>query len=424
MYKIENYLKNRNGILYVEDCNALELARTYNTPLYVYSESRIKENYLKLLNAFKKHYPKFRIHYSIKANDNLAILKILQKLGCGADCSSPAEIYLAKKVDIKDIIYSGIYYSEGNLEYGIKNNVKINLDNTDKLKLLAKQGIKEICFRVNPGIGNGKYNQIVTSGKEAKFGIVEDDLLNAYKEAKKLGFNKFGIHMMTGSCIIEGDYFEKITGVLMDIAGRIANKLNIRFDYIDIGGGFGITYEQGERELDINKVAENVTKIFKEKLKQYNLGNPWLLVEPGRYIVGDTAILLTKVTSIKKKPKHFIGIDAGMNTLIRPMLYGAYHEFYLANNLNSKKKEKVTIVGQICESTDMFAKDRKMPEIKQEDILAILNAGAYGFSMSSTYGCKPRSAEILVNKNKAELIRKRQTIQDLTNNQIIPSRLK
>ncbi len=424
MYKIENYLKNRNGILHVEDCNSLELTRTYNTPLYVYSESRIKENYLRLLNAFKKHYPKFKIHYSIKANDNLAILKILQKLGTGADCSSPAEIYLAKKVGIKDIIYSGIYYSNGNLEYGIKNNVKINLDNTDKLKLLAKHGLKEVCFRVNPGIGDGKFNQIVTSGKEAKFGIIEEEILDAYKEAKKLGFNKFGIHMMTGSCIIEGNYFEKITGILMDIAGKVANKLKIKFDYIDIGGGFGISYEPEEKELDINKVAENVTKIFKEKLKQYNLGEPWLLVEPGRYIIGDTAILLTKVNSIKKKPKHFIGIDAGMNTLIRPMLYDAYHEIYLANNLNSKNKNKVTIVGQICESTDMFAKDRLMPEINENDILAILNAGAYGFSMSSTYGCKPRPAEVLVNKDKAELIRKRQDIKDLELNQIIPSRLK
>jgi len=424
MYYIENYLRNKKGILYIEECNSLELAKQHGTPLYVYSESRIKENYLRLLKAFKQCYPKFKIHYSIKANDNLAILKILQKLGAGADCSSPAEIYLAKIVGIRDIIYSGIYYSEDDLLYGIKNNVKINLDNTDKLKFLAKQGLKEICFRVNPGIGNGKYNQIVTSGKEAKFGIVEEDLFNAYKEAKKLGFTKFGIHMMTGSCIVEGDYFEKVTKILMDIAGDIANRLNIKFDYIDIGGGFGITYEPGEKELNVNKVAENVVKIFKEKLKQYNLGEPWLLVEPGRYIVGDAAILLTKVTSIKKKPKHFIGIDAGMNTLIRPMLYNAYHEIYLANNLNSKKKDKVTIVGQICESTDMFVKDRRMPEIKENDILAILNAGAYGFSMSSNYGCKPRPAEVLINKDRHDLIRKRQTIQDLTNNQIIPSRLK
>ena len=424
MNKIENYLSNRKGILYLEECSALDLARKFGTPLYVYSEARISENYQRLFNAFSRHYKKFRIHYSIKANDSLAILKILQKLGSAADCSSPAEIYLAKKAGIKVLIYSGIYYDSNDLQYGIKNNVKINMDNADKLKLLSDSGVREICFRVNPGIGNGKFNQIVTSGKEAKFGMIEQALLDAYKKAKNLGFQKFGIHMMTGSCIIEGDYFEKITGVLMDIAGKISKEAGILFDYIDIGGGFGIPYEPGEKELDIEKVASNVIKVFREKLKEYDLGEPWLLVEPGRYIEGDTAVLLTKVTSIKKRPKHFIGIDSGMNTLIRPMLYHAYHEILLANNLNAEKKDKIDIVGQICESTDIFTKDRIMPEIKENDILAILNAGAYGFSMSSTYGCKPRPAEVLVSANNVDLIRKRQEIQDLAETQIVPERLR
>ncbi len=424
MYKVENYLNNRNGILYIEDCNSVKLVNKFDTPLYVYSESRIRENYLRLFNAFKKNYSKFKLYYSIKANDNLAILRILQKLGACADCSSTAEIYLAKKAGIRDLIYSGIYYKKEEIEYGVKNNAKINLDNIEKLNFLAILGVKEVCFRVNPGIGNGKFNQIVTGGKEAKFGIIEEEILDAYKEAKNLGFTKFGIHMMTGSCIVEGNYFEKITRIMMDIAGKIANKLNLKFDFIDIGGGFGIPYENNEKELDIEKVAYNVVKIFKEKLKEYNLGEPYLVIEPGRYIVGDTSILLTKVNSIKKKPKNFIGVDAGMNTLIRPMLYDAHHEIFLANNLNAKKQYKVDIVGQICESTDIFAKDREMPDIKENDILAILNSGAYGFSMSSTYGCKPRPAEILINKDKAELIRKRQDIQDLENNQIIPFRLK
>ena len=423
MWEIKNHLKNRNGILNIEDCNIIELVKNYDTPLYVYSESRIKENYLRLFNAFKKNYDKFKLYYSIKANDNLAILKILDKLGAGADCSSPAEIHLAKKAGIKDIIYSGIYYRNDEIAYGIKNNIKINLDNTDKLKILAKEGVKEVCFRVNPGIGNGKFNQIVTGGKEAKFGVVEEDILNAYKEAKQLGFNKFGIHMMTGSCITEGNYFEKITTILMDIVGNIANQLKIKFDFIDIGGGFGIPYEQNEKELNVEEVAKSITSVFRKKLKEYNPGNPYLVIEPGRYIVGDASILLTKVTSTKKSPKNFIGVDAGMSTLIRPMLYNTHHEIYLASNLNSNKKNRVDIVGPICESADIFAKDIEMPEIKEGDILSILNAGAYGFSMSSTYGGKPRPAEVLVNGNKHELIRKRQTFEDLEKNQIIPKRL-
>lgn len=424
MWEIKNHLKNNKGTLYIEECNAIELTKEYDTPLYVYSESRIKENYLRLFNAFKKNYDKFKLYYSLKANDNLAISRILQKLGAGADCSSPAEIHLAKKAGITDIIYSGIYYRDDEIAYGVKNKVKINLDNADKLDALAKTGTREVCFRINPGIGNGKFDQIVTGGKEAKFGIVEEDILNAYKKAKELGFNRFGIHMMTGSCIIEGDYFEKITTILMDMVGNIANQLKIKFDFIDIGGGFGIPYENNEKELDIEEVAKSVTKVFKKKLEEYNLGNPYLVIEPGRYIVGDAAILLTKVASIKKNPKNFIGVDASMSTLIRPMLYNTHHEIYLANDLNSVKENKVDIVGQICETTDVFAKNTEMPKIKENDILAILNAGAYGFSMSSTYGGKPKPAEVLVNGNKHELIRKRQTFEDLEKNQIIPERLR
>jgi len=311
------------------------------------------------------------------------------------------------------MIYSGIYYNNEDLDYGVKNNAKINVDDVSKLDYLKKLNINEICFRVNPGIGNGKFNQIVTGGKEAKFGIVEDEILDAYKRAKELGFNKFGIHMMTGSCILESDYFEKITKLLMDIAGNISKKLNIKFEFIDIGGGFGIPYEEHEKELDLDKTAFNVVKIFKEKLKEYDLGEPYLVIEPGRYIIGDSCILLTKVASIKKKPKNFIGVDAGMNNLIRPMLYDAYHEILLANNLKLLKKNKVDIVGQICESTDIFAKDRLMPEVNENDILAVLNCGAYGFSMSSNYGGKMKPAEVLVSDNDSKLIRKREEFKDL-----------
>jgi diaminopimelate decarboxylase len=413
MYKVENHLKDKNGILYIEDVNVLGLAEKYDTPLYVYSESRIKENYNNLFNTFKKYYNKFKLYYSIKANNNLEILKILKEMGSCADCSSPGEIYLAKKAGINDIIYSGIYYRNDELEYGIKNNAIINLDDIKKLKFLKNNNIDTICFRVNPGIGNGKFNQIVTGGKEAKFGIIEEEILECYKEALRLGFKKFGIHMMTGSCILDKDYFEKITKILMDIAGNIANKLNIKFEFINIGGGFGITYENNENNLNLDKTAYNVVKIFKEKINEYNLGNPYLFIEPGRYVIADSCILLTKVCSIKKKPKYFIGVDCGMNTLIRPMLYDAYHEILLANDLNLQKEDKVDIVGQICESTDIFAKNRMMPKIKEDYILAILNCGAYGFSMSSRYGGKPLCGEVLVSKDKYRLIRKRESLEDL-----------
>lgn len=406
--------KVKTMALNIERCSSISLVRKYGTPLYVYSVSRIRENYKRIYNAFKRFYPNFRLHYSIKTNGNLAILKMLRGLGAAADASSSGEVYLAQKAGMKKILYSGVYYRDDEIRYGVKNGAVINLDDPQKLRLLKKLNYKKpVCFRLNPGIGHGKFERIVTGGKKAKFGIVESEIYSAYAAAKNLGFKNFGIHMMTGSCILDKNYFARATSILLDIAGAISRQIGIKFAFVDIGGGFGIPYEPGEKELDIEFVGKSVAKVLKAKNKKYSLGTPTLLIEPGRYIVGDACVLLTSVTSIKNKPKKFVGVDAGMNTLLRPMLYGAYHPIIFANHPKAKPKERVTIVGPICESTDILAKDRLLPRLKEGDILAILNAGAYGFSMSSTYGGRPRPAEVLVRNNKTTLIRKRGGFESL-----------
>lgn len=422
MYKIQPPLENRNGILFIDGCNTLELARQYDTPLYVYSENRIRENYRRAFNAFKRYYKNFRLFYSIKANNNLAILNILKQEGAGFDASSPAEIQLALKTGINpnEILYSGVYHRNDELEFALKKKVLINLDGVSEIKRLIKIGAPNfISFRINPGISGGSIKGLEFAGPDAKFGIEEEKALEAYKIAKEAGIERFGIHMMTGSCVLDHNYFAAVASKLLDIAGKIRKRLGIIFDIIDIGGGLGVPYREGEKELDIEKAAKLVTDVFKKKIKENDLGDPMLIIEPGRYIVCDSGILLTKVHSIKDARKRFIGVDAGMNTLLRPMLYHAYHKILVANKLNEKEEEKVNVVGPICENTDQIARDRPLPHIEEGDLLAILNAGAYGFCMSSQYNSRPKAAEVMVNNGKARLIRRREGFEDIVRNMLI-----
>ena len=223
--------------------------------------------------------------------------------------------------------------------------------------------------------------------------------------------------MMTGSSILDSSYFKKATSKLIDIAVEIVEECKISLDFINIGGGFGIPYKPPEKPLDIKKVGSDIGKIFNGRKSSKILDKPWLFVEPGRYLVADSTILLTNVHSIKKGPVKYVGTDAGMNTLLRPALYGAYHHVVNASKLNSRSNESVHICGQICENTDILAKNRKLGNVKEGDLLAILNVGAYGFSMSSQYNTRPRAAEVMINKKDSKIIRQRETINDLIKGQ-------
>lgn len=413
MWKIEKPLENRNGVLFIGGCSVIDLAKKFGTPLYIYDENRIIENYQRLFNAFSSQYKKFKILYALKANPNLEILKVLQKQGSCADVSSPFEIRLAKLAGMSDMLYTGAYYSDEELQFGLDEKVSINLEDISQIDRLARFGFPEfISFRVNPGFGKGKFEGLVTAGKHAKFGIPEKDIIEAYRKAKQHGAKRFGIHTMAGSCVLDEDHFVKVAEKMVDVAGRIAKELKIKFDFIDLGGGFGIPYEPGEDDLNIESMAKKVVNKFKEKLKEHDLGEPYLFTEPGRYIIGDACILLAKVNSIKKTEKTFIGLDAGMNSLIRPMIYGAYHHIVVANKLNAEK-QKVNIVGPICENTDTFAKDRMLEKAEVNDFIAVFNAGAYGYSMASDYNVRARPAEVLVKDGDARIIRNRETFEDL-----------
>ena len=420
MWKIETPLKNLNGKLFFANVSTSKLAKEFGTPLFVTDSDRIISNYNNLHSAFSSHYDKFKINYAVKANNNLSVLKLFNSLGSGADCSCPEEISLAKKMGFssKDILYTGNYNSNDQLSFALKQKIIINIDSSSILPRLLKIGTPNfISLRINPGIGGGSDRRLVFGGKNTKFGMSKKDAIRSYTAAKKAGVKKFGIHMMTGSSILDSSYFKKATNKLIDIAVEIVEECKIPLDFVNIGGGFGIPYQPPEKPLDINKVGSDIGKIFNGKKSSKILNNPWLFVEPGRYLVADSTIQLTSVHSIKSGPINYIGVDAGMNTLLRPALYDAYHHVLNASRLNSRQKKPVNICGQICENTDILAKNRKLGSVQEGDLLAILNVGAYGFSMSSHYNTRPRAAEVMINKKNCKIIRQRETINDLIKGQ-------
>jgi diaminopimelate decarboxylase len=423
-----NLKTNEKGNLSIGGADALELAKNYGTPLYVIDEERIIENYQRLYSAFSGKYANFKIYYACKANTNLSVMRILKDEGSNIDAVSPGEIYTALLVGYKPekILYTGNNVTNEELEFVLSSGVRINLDSISQLDRLSKlpdTDGKEISFRVNPKVGAGHHDHCITGGDLSKFGIMEEEAINAYQKAVDLGFKPVGIHAHIGSGILDPEPFKLAVHTLMDVAGRVYREVGVEFDFIDFGGGIGIPYEPQESILNLEVFSQEIVNLFKEKLYEYNMGNPTMCLEPGRYIVGDASYLLTKINTIKQSYRKFAGVDAGFNTLLRPTMYGSYHHIVLASQPNAKPTQKLDIAGNICESGDLFARDRPMPDISEGSLLAILNAGAYGFSMSSQYNSRPRAAEILVQRGRAEVIRERETFADLFSKQKVPVRL-
>jgi diaminopimelate decarboxylase len=414
-------MENKKGALYFDGVSALELAETYDTPLYVVSESRIRNNYQRLYNALTRHYQKIKVYYAAKANSNLSVLKILETEGAGVDAVSPGEVFMALTSGFTPdrILFTGTSVRNDELKFLADSNVKVNVDSLSQLDRLLKMAVPEVLsVRVNPEIGAGHHDHCITAGKNTKFGLWEDDALKAYATAKKARVEKFGIHMHVGSGVLDVEPFLLALDRLLGTAKKVHDELGITFEFVDMGGGLGVPYKPEEKPLDLTVFADKVLSMFKSKVEEYGLGEPFFCVEPGRYLVGDASILLTAVNTVKATPfKKFVGVDAGFNTLVRPTMYGSYHHILVANRLNAKEQETYDVVGPICESGDALAKDRKLPKVEEGDLLAVLNAGAYGFSMSSQYNARPRAAEVLIKNGKSVLIREREQLDDLVSGQ-------
>jgi diaminopimelate decarboxylase len=425
---IKSHLKNVDGELHIEDVSTIKLAEEFGTPLYVMSENKIRENYRRLKSALLRNYDKVRILYSAKANTNISILKILETEGAGVDVVSAGEVYLALEAGFQpnQLLYTGVNVGDEELKFVMDKKVAINIDSLSQLEKLLKIAVPQtLSVRVNTEFGAGHHEYVITAGKITKFGLHEEDALKTYKLAKDVGVEKFGIHMHMGSGIMDVNPMLQATEKLLKTARKIHEELKINFEFIDLGGGIGVPYKPEEKEVDVQLFAERLVGLFKEKINEYSLGKPELWLEPGRFMVADAGILLTRVNTVKHTPyRKFVGVDAGFNTLIRPTMYGAYHHILVANKLNETLTETYDVVGPLCESGDVLAKERLLPKISEGDVLAILNAGAYGFSMSSQYNSRPRPAEVLVKNSQYTLIRERETLKDLIQKQRIAEWLK
>lgn len=426
-------LEYKDKVLYFAGQSTLNLIKTYETPIYVTNEQIIRERYRSLKELLSRVYMKNDIHYAVKANSNLSLLKILNSEGASFDCTSRGEIYICLKAGISSdkIIYTGNMFTDEDFTFAVKNNILVNLDSISQLRRLVlvydRLGKEKetISFRINPEFGAGHHKHTVTAGKDIKFGILEEQAVEAYRRAKEAGFKRFGIHQHIGSGIINALDFAKPVEKYISIVKKLIETLDIEFEFIDFGGGLGIPYRPDEEPLNLNDYKKYVVEPFVDLLSKEGRSNITFKIEPGRFLAAESTILLTQINTIKNNGfKLFAGIDAGFNILIRPILYNSYHHIIPCDLKEKGNEFEYDIVGPICESGDVLGKGRKLKELKEKDNLAILDTGAYGYVMSSPYNSRPRPAEILINENSTYEIRHAETLEDLINAQKVPEHLK
>ncbi|PSK99222.1 diaminopimelate decarboxylase [Cecembia rubra] len=390
-----------------------ELAKQYGTPLYVYDGQKILDQVKVLQNAFTD--VKLRIKYATKALSNINILKLVKKAGTGVDAVSIEEVKLCMHAGFEphEIMYTPNSVSFEEFQEAVELGVMINIDNIPMLEHFGTYyGNKvPVCIRLNPHILAGGNAKISVGHIDSKFGISILQLKHVLKVVEAYDLQVVGLHVHTGSDILDAEVFLKGAEILFDAAREFKG-----LKFLDFGGGFKVAYEPGDIATDIKEVGNKVSKAFKDFCKEYG-SELEIWFEPGKFLVSESGYLLVKVNVIKATPAStFVGVDSGLNHLIRPMMYDAYHGVVNISKLDGPERV-YTVVGYICE-TDTIAADRKLKEVQEGDILAIKNAGAYGFSMSSNYNSRLRPAEVLLLDGKAHLIRERETFDDILKHQI------
>ena len=398
--------------LFVEKLSIKNILKKNKTPFYIYSENQIAFNFLKFANTFKKTNP--LICFAAKSNSNLNILRVLGKLGAGADVVSGGELLKALKAGIRPnkIVFSGVGKTEEELKIAINKKILlINCESESEAKLvnnLSKKLRKKVSigFRLNPNVDAKTHKNISTGKAENKFGLSIKNFkifLKTIKSFKNIKLDALSVHI--GSQILNDAPFRKTLNVM----SKLIRELKLNLKYVDLGGGFGINYTDKEKPINLSKYSKLVHN-FSQKL------NCKIIFEPGRSIIGNTGLLISKIQFIKKGTnKNFIILDAGMNDFMRPALYEAFHKIIPISKKSSKMRGKIEFVGPICESTCKFGVYKNYPKVNENDFVAITNVGAYGSSLSSNYNTRPLIAEILINKNKLRYIRKKQNLLKLIN---------
>ena len=401
------YKKNK---LTIDNFNISFLAKKFNTPIYCYSLKKIKENILNFKNHFKKIDP--LICYAVKANTNINLLKEIKNYNLGADVVSIGELMKALKAGIKPqkIVFSGVGKTISEIEYAVgKNILLINAESKSEIIEIekiakSKNKVVNIGIRLNPNTNAQTISQISTGKKENKFGVDQKiflQLVNYLKKSKFLSLKCLSVHI--GSQILNHKPYQS----MLKVVDKIIKKSNHNFEYVDLGGGMGIDYAHNNSKLNIKKYSQNVKKFLKNN-------NCKIIFEPGRSIIGNAGILITKIIYIKEGyNKDFVILDAAMNDLMRPALYGAQHKIIPSKKIRKTSKKSYEFVGPICESTDKFKLVKKFQKLNEKDLLVICDVGAYGTSLASNYNVRPKPIEILIKGSKIQVIRKRQKLSEL-----------
>ena len=403
-------MRYKNNNYFIENISLDKLAIKYSTPLYCYSYNKLKSNIINFFTYFKKFSP--LVCFAIKSNTNLNLIREIKNFGLGADVVSKGELMLALKAGInkKKIVFSGVGKTESELKFAIEKKILlINSESESEIKIIEKIAKKKnvvvnIGIRLNPNTDANTLKQISTGKKENKFGVDEKTflkLVSVLRMSKNIKLKCLSVHI--GSQITDHKPYEK----MLKAVDKIINKAKFNFEYIDLGGGMGISYEKNQKKLDYKKYKSAIEKFYRKN-------NSKLIFEPGRSIIGNTAILISRVIYLKETSKKiFVILDAGMNDMMRPALYGAKHQILPAFKNKKKSKKSYEFVGPICETTDKFLSVSNFNKLKERDLIFISDVGAYGSSLSSNYNIRPKPSEILINKSKITILKKRQKLEDI-----------
>jgi diaminopimelate decarboxylase len=391
----------------------LDIANDYGSPVYIYDSKVIAKQYNRLTKAFR-NVKSLKLNYAVKALSNISVLKLFNVFGSGLDTVSIQEVKLGLKAGFnpESIIYTPNGVALEEIETVAKLGVQINIDN---LSILEQFGTKHpktpVCIRINPHVMAGGNTNISVGHIDSKFGISIHQIPLLMRIVENTGMNINGIHMHTGSDILDIDVFLYASEILFETAKNFKN-----LEFIDFGSGFKVPYKIGDIETDIEELGQKLSKRFNEFCKEYGK-DLTLAFEPGKFLVSEAGVFLAKVNVVKQTTSTvFAQVDSGFNHLIRPMLYGSQHDILNISNPNGRERF-YSVVGYICE-TDTFANNRRIAEINEGDILCFKNAGAYCYSMASNYNSRYRPAEVLIHNGKAHLIRKRETFDDIIHNQV------
>ena len=403
-------MKYINNKLKIEKVDIEDIAKKYGTPIYCYSYDRLKKN----IKNFQKNFKSFSplICFAVKSNTNVNLIREIKKFGLGADVVSKGELMMALKAGVnpKKIVFSGVGKTSEEINFAVEKKILlINAESESEIREInriakIKKRKVNIGIRLNPNTDAKTLSQISTGKKENKFGVNEKiffKLVNFCKSSKNIDLKCLSVHI--GSQILDYKPYEK----MLRVVDRIINKINHKFEFIDLGGGMGISYTYDDKKLNYTKYNEIIRKFLKKHKSK-------IIFEPGRSIIGDTGTLVSKIIYIKKNgSKNFIILDAAMNDLIRPALYGAHHKILPSTKSRKKSNKTYEFVGPICESTDKFNTLKNFQELKEKDLIVICDVGAYGMSLSSNYNVRLKPPEILIKGSKIKVIRKKQKYKDL-----------